>query len=216
MLKESFELYSSSACLVLSGTDGSGKTTMANILTRITLNKRGSACIHWFRGSHLLAFILLRFLSSFRLLKGPCNPYYKVCIPSMLKPLWIHLEFWSLLPHVFVRFLLKRFCRFLVCDRGLLDFMVWIIVTLNHPAFLRSVYGKFLLRLALREKSVYLYADLDTLVKRADVPREFIARELAVYNVLARYVSPCSIDTGSKGPLWVLGDVLRCLATRSP
>jgi len=110
--------------------------------------------------------------------------------------------------------LLGKVCRFLVCDRGFLDFIVWIIATLNYPSFLRSVYGGFLLRLAAKENPVYLYADLDTLAKRADVPREFLAKELAVYSVLARYVSRCRIDTGTESVLNSLRGVLLCLEKR--
>ena len=121
------------------------------------------------------------------------------------------MEFWFLLPYILVRALLKRTYRFLVCDRGSLDFIVWVIVTLDYPRFLRGVYGGFLLRLAARERPVYLYADPDVLVRRADVPREFIVKELAVYNVLARYVSSCSIDTSAKSLQETLRDVLKCL-----
>jgi hypothetical protein len=73
------------------------------------------------------------------------------------------------------------------------------------------VIGRFLLGRVSRENVVYLYADLDTLVKRADVPRGFIARELAVYSVLARYFARCSIDTGRSKPVRVVVEVIRCL-----
>jgi len=198
---------------VFSGADGSGKTTTVRNIAYIPA-LHGYACVHWFRGSHMLASVLARFLSRFRVFRGDCNPYYKVCIPEKLRWLWIHIEFWSLLPHVFTRLLLGKVCRFLVCDRGFLDFIVWVIATLNYLSFLRSVYGGFLLRLASKENPVYLYADLDILAKRADVPREFLVRELAIYSVLARYVSSCSVDTGAGSVLDSLRGVLLCLEKR--
>jgi len=146
--------------------------------------------------------------------RGDCNPYYGVCTPDRLRALWVYLEFLSLLPHYFARLLLRRFCGFVVCDRGVLDFVVWLVITLNTLRVLRSLCGRFLLRLAFRERVVYLYADLDVLAKRADVPREFIVKELAVYNALAKYVSSCSIDTGAKSPWETLRDVLKCLEAR--
>jgi len=200
-------------CITFSGSDGSGKTTVAKLLTS-HLFRHGLTCVHWFRGSHLLASILAEFLSCFKAFRGVCNPYYRVCIPRGLKGLWIHIEFWSLLPHIFMRALLRRMCYFLICDRGFLDFIVWVIVTLGYPAFLCSIYGRFLLRLAVRERPIYLYGDLDVLVVRADVPRWFIARELAVYNVLSRYVSLCSVNTGDRRPLEVLEGVLKCLGNQ--
>jgi len=109
---------------------------------------------------------------------------------------------------------LRRVCGILICDRGVLDFMVWVVVTLDRPGFLLSVYGRFLLRVALTERPVYLYADVDTLVRRADVPRGFILRELVVYSVLAKYLAMCSIDTSRLKPLEVTLNVLGCLGKR--
>jgi len=199
-----------SAYLVFSGADGSGKTTVVRLLASY-LSSRGSTCVHWFRGTHLLASLLSRFLSRFSSFRGFCNPYYGTCIPRKLRWLWVHVEFWSLIPHVLTRFLLRLFCDILVCDRGFMDFIVWVVITLDHPSFLSSIYGRFLLRLATLEDPIYLYADLEILSRRADVSREFIVRELAVYSVLARYVAKCSIDTGRNRPVRVAAEVLKCL-----
>lgn len=199
------------AFVVLSGADGSGKTTAARLLVSL-LSLRGPTCTHWLRGSHLLASLLARFLSRFSAFRGGCNPYYGVCIPRRLRGVWVLVEFWSFVPHLLARSLLRRLCHFLVCDRGSLDFLVWLVSTLNFPSLLRGVCGGFLLRLARREGPVYLYADLHALAGRADVPPLFLARELAAYKVLAGYVARCSIDTGVNGPLDVARGVLECLS----
>jgi len=200
--------------IVISGADGSGKTTAARLLAS-HLSRRGPTCVHWFRGSHLLASLLYRLLSRFSSLRGYCNPYYGVCVPVKLRPLWVHVEFWSLIPHVIVRLILRRFCRVLVCDRGFMDFIVWVMVTLEHPSFLSSTYGRFLLRITALEGPVYLHADVGTLAGRADVPRSFIARELVAYNILARYISRCSIDTGRRSPQAVAKEILSCIKDTS-
>jgi energy-coupling factor transporter ATP-binding protein EcfA2 len=197
--------------VVLSGADGSGKTTAVRLLASL-FSLRGPVCTHWLRGSHLLASLLARPLSRFSVFRGGCNPYYGVCVPRRLRGVWIHVEFWSFVPHLLARSLLRRACAFLVCDRGSLDFLVWLVSTLGSPSLLRSVYGGFLLRLAREEGPVYLYANLRALAGRADVPRSFLARELAAYSVLAGCVARCSIDTGVNGPLDVARGVLECLS----
>jgi hypothetical protein len=199
--------------IIISGADGSGKTTVVRLLASY-FSRCGPTCTHWFRGSHLLASLLYRLLSRFSSFRGYCNPYYGVCVPVKLRPLWVHVEFWSLIPHVIVRLILRRFCRVLVCDRGFMDFIVWVVVTLEHPSFFSSTYGRFLLRLTAIESPVYLHADVGTLAGRADVPRSFIARELIAYNILARYTSRCSIDTGRRSRQAVVEEILSCVEVR--
>jgi hypothetical protein len=198
--------------VVLSGADGSGKT--ATRFLALYFPRFGSACVHWFRGSHLLVSVLARFLHWFRSFRGSCNPYYRICVPERLKRVWVFLEFVSILPHLYTRLLLGRICRVVVCERGLLDFLVWLVVTLDASWVLRSVIGRLLLGLVSRENVVYLYADLDTLAKRTDAPRGFIAKELAVYSVLAKYFARCFINTGRIKPVRVVAEVLKCLERR--
>jgi hypothetical protein len=195
---------------IISGADGSGKTTATKLLL-LYFSRYSDACVHWFRGSHLFAFILARFLHRFSSFRGSCNPYYSICVPKKLKSVWVFLEFVSILPHLFARFLLKRFCKVVVCDRGLLDFVVWLVATLDSPWILNTLIGKFLLALVSRENVVYLYADVGTLAGRADAPREFVAKELAIYSVLAKYFAKCSIDTGRNKPVRVVAKVIQCL-----
>jgi thymidylate kinase len=200
--------------ITLSGADGSGKTTATKLLL-LHFSGYGDVCVHWFRGSHLFASVLAKFLHNFKSFRGSCNPYYSICVPEELMVFWVFLEFASVIPHLFVRLLLCRLCRVVVCDRGLLDFVVWLIATLDAPWILNTLIGRFLIRLVSRENIVYLYADVDTLDGRADVPREFIVRELAIYNILARYFAKCSIDTGRSMPVRVVGEVIRCLEKRT-
>jgi len=167
--------------------------------------------VSWFRGSHLLASVLARFLSHFTSLRGYSNPYYKISIPLRLRSLWILIEFYSLLPHYFLRRLLSLLYP-VIGDRGLLDFIVWIIVTLDYPKFLSSLLGGFLARLAAKEKNVYVKADPATLRRRvADIPPSFLAKEIACYSVLAKYYASHTIDTTSRTPKESLGELLECL-----
>lgn len=200
--------------VVFTGADGSGKSTVIRILrSYLTLNFGKAVCVHWLRGSHLLASILLRLLSLFKSFHGLCSPYYKVCIPDPLKKLWTHIEFWSLIPHLLVRYFLSSVCNVVLGDRGVIDFIVWLIATLNDVHITSSIYGRFLLRLASIEKNIYLHASIQTLIKRADMPPEFVRKQVAIYRVLSKYFAKYDIDTGEHNPAQATARVLRWLSS---
>ncbi|MEM1510554.1 MAG: hypothetical protein QW096_11880 [Thermofilaceae archaeon] len=197
--------------ICLFGPDGSGKSTLARLLRSYLYSQGVYAHISWFRGSHLFASVLARFFSCFTSFRGYGNPYYGITVSLKLRPLWVLVEFSSLLPH----YLLRRFLSLLhpvIGDRGLLDFVVWIIVTLDYPKFLSSLIGGFLARLAAKEKNVYVKADLATLSRRVvGMPPSFLAKEIACYSVLAKYYASHTIDTTSRTPMESLGELLKCL-----
>lgn len=196
--------------VVFCGIDGSGKTTAARA-SYTYLRLRGfNVCLHWFRGSHLAASILLRLLSRFNAFRGVCNPYYRVCVPSKLRGLWALVEFLNLIPHLVTRLMLQHIC-FIVGDRGALDSAVWIAATLKWLSFLKTIPGRFLLALASKENIVYLYAEPMILLRRCDIPRDFFLRELALYNALAKHFARLSIDTGRWRPAQVVARILKYL-----
>jgi hypothetical protein len=92
----------------------------------------------------------------------------------------------------------------------LLDFVVWLVVTLDAPRTLNTLVDRILVRFASRENIAYLYADVNTLVRRADFSRGFIVRELTVYSILAKYFAKCSIDTGRNRPARVVAEAIQC------
>ncbi|MEZ0290093.1 MAG: hypothetical protein ABWJ42_03260 [Sulfolobales archaeon] len=197
--------------IVFSGVDGSGKSTLSRLLASHISTSRVSTRVFWLRGSHLVASLLLRFFSHLNIFKGSCNPYYKVCIPEKLKILWVHIEFWSLIPYVILRSLLSRFHILLISDRGLLDFIVWIVTTLHLPKFTSSIYGRFLLGSASREFIVYLHADPGVLARRADVPTDFLRYEYTVYSILSKYYAKAYINTSECRPIECLTQLIQWL-----
>ena len=195
----------------LFGPDGSGKSTLAKFFRSYMSSHGVYVHVSWFRGSHLFASVLARLLSSFTSLKGYGNPYYKITVPLKLRSLWVLIEFFSLLPHYLLRRFLSIF-HLVIGDRGLLDFLVWIIVTLDYPEFLSNIIGDFLARLATKDKNVYVKADFTTLRRRAaGVPLSFLVKEIACYNVLAKYYASLIIDTTDKTPKESLHELLKCM-----
>ncbi len=196
--------------VIVSGCDGSGKTTIVKILSSY-LSKRSEVSIHWLRGSHLHMSIIYRILSRLNTFKGYDNPYYKVSIPITLRPIFVFLEFTSFLPHFFARWLKKYFNDYVLCDRGTLDFLIWIMTTLRYLKFLGTILGKFLFTLALKESPIVLTAKLDILRSRSDVPSSFLFKEYLYYTVLQKYVARSIIDTSNKKPIRVAVEVLRSI-----
>ncbi|MEM3715141.1 MAG: hypothetical protein QXF82_09365, partial [Nitrososphaeria archaeon] len=71
------------------GPDGSGKSTLARLLRSYLYSQGVYAYISWFRGTHLFASVLARFFSRFTSFRGYGNPYYRIVVPSKLRPLWV-------------------------------------------------------------------------------------------------------------------------------
>jgi hypothetical protein len=85
---------------------------------------------------------------------------------------------------------------------------------MNAPRVLCTVIGRFLVGLASREDTIVSMLMLISLLRELMSPGVFSARELLAYNILARYTSRCSIDTGRRSPQAVVKEILSCIETR--
>lgn len=198
------------------GPDGSGKSTVARGLFYVFQGRGFRVRVVWMRGSHTLASLLARLLSRFQVFRGVCNPYYRVCIPGRLKPLWVWIEFFSALPVVLLRFVLPGLAGYTVIgERSLLDFLVWLIVTLRDPCIPRSLPGKAILSIAysLSDNPIYIYADLQTLLarRRGSVETPLIPVQLRVYGKLAETLRTPALNTSSHTVAESVKKILRIL-----
>ena len=204
--------------ICLFGPDGSGKSTLAKALAYFLKRKELRVMISWMRGTHTLASILARLLSKFRTFQGPCNPYYHICIPPSLKTLWIWVEFYSMLPILFLRFLLPKALGYLVvAERGLIDFLVWITITTRQPRVLTSIIGRFTMALARKTSTnIYIRADLKTLQKRRPTSPEAssLSIQLKIYDAIAKAFEIPTVDTSNISVAESIKQILEQVALR--
>lgn len=191
---------SKTICLI--GTDGSGKSTLARELSILFSSKKYRPKIIWIRGSHGLASLLSIILGKFKLFQGDCNPYYRICIPMKLRPLWVIVEFISIIPIIIRRFIINSFkYDTIIADRCLLDFLAWIIVTLRVNVF-KSYISRIILSLHYRlcDYTFYIKVDKATLKERLSNQRDirFSMRFLQVYELLNSVLGFYTVNTSNR------------------
>jgi thymidylate kinase len=183
------------------GSDGSGKSTVAEVLTKMLRCSGFTVKISWMRGTHTFSSVLARVFSKFSTFGGSDNPYYMISIPKTLRRLWQFLEFISMLPILFARFLLPSAIGCIViAERYLPDFVAWVATTTNDPYYLKSPDVMFLLALTSKaDVRVYVTADLNELKRRRnDSDMLFLQKQLELYEELANAVDAFKLDTTNK------------------
>lgn len=185
------------------GPDGSGKTSLARALARELEGRGFKTRVSWMRGTHTIASVIARFLSKFTLFRGGDNPYYNISIPSRLRRIWQLIEFISILPILFIRFLLPMLAGYIViAERYIPDFLVWVSTTTEDLSYLRRLEAKFLLLVSSKAGiRIFVTASKSELLNRryGELNEEFLERQLMIYGELASLLKAYKIDTTGKG-----------------
>ncbi len=184
------------------GPDGSGKSTLAKALAEGFKRRNLKVVVSWMRGTHTLASVLARFLSRFTVFRGSDNPYYGISIPNRARRVWQLLEFISVLPVLFIKFILPCFLGYVViAERYAPDFLVWVSLTTRDTGYLRSLEAWFMLALSAKASvKVYVTASETELIRRKgeEVNGKFLCRQLELYERIAELVEAYKIDTTEK------------------
>jgi hypothetical protein len=149
----------------------------------------------WIRGTHSFSYpfaVLLRKHAAFR---GP--NHLMVSIPPKLKNAWRFLEFTSALPIILCRFTIPNMLgRWVVGERYLPDYLVWVSIVLGDDQFVHAPESRFLIALT-RKTGVgfYITADTAQLSLRSNENPEFLTHQQKIYATLARSLDTCIIDT---------------------
>jgi thymidylate kinase len=194
------------------GPDGSGKTTVAKALAKELEDYGFNVRISWMRGTHTLASLLAKFLSRFALFRGSDNPYYRISIPNSAKRVWQLMEFISVLPILLTKFMLPSLFGYtVIAERCVPDFLVWVSLTTRDECYLKRLEARFLLALSMKaDAKVYVTASEAELAKRrsGEVNRNFLSRQIKLYEELAKIIGACKIDTTGRSIKETLNELI--------
>ncbi|MEM3694079.1 MAG: AAA family ATPase [Candidatus Bathyarchaeia archaeon] len=200
------------------GPDGSGKSTLARAIAKKLVRNEFKIRISWIRGTHTLAFLIARFLYGFNAFKGLDNPYYGIKIPGKMITLWCLLEFASVLPVFFARYLLPSLVGgyTVIGERGLLDFVVWTSMVTHNHNFARNLLGRVAIAIASKYSfNIYLKADISTLrIRKRDSTPDLLKYQLRIYDSLAKALKTPIVDTTNKKVEESIGEILYYIAQR--
>jgi len=190
--------------VLFTGPDGAGKTTMALMLKKYLERKGYKVKVVRIRGTHTFAYILMLFLRDVLNLRGTDLHYYNVRIPRKLVPLWIYIEFISLIPLIFGYYYVLRVMYFVISERSIIDVLVWLISGIEGGfSSLKSSGIKLYLALIGKysRRTIYMTADLRTLRNRKPDEEFLIYSMLSYYNVLAKVFLLKTINTASSSTI---------------
>jgi len=194
------------------GPDGSGKTTIATTLAKKLRKECSKVKLSWMRGTHTLASMLAVFLTKFPTFRGSDNPYYGISVPNRMKRLWQIIEFVSMLPILLTRFTIPSLIGYvIVAERYLPDFLIWVSLITRDEDYLKRLEARFLLALSMKANvKVYVTASEAELAKRrsGEVNRNFLSRQIKLYEELAKIIGACKIDTTGRSIKETLNELI--------
>ena len=209
-------VYKSMPIISFFGPDGSGKSTLARKLLEILMTRRINARVCWMRGTHTLASVIARFLlvkhESFQ---GSSNPYLTMRVPLGMRRIWQLLEFASALPTVLFRFVLPSFLGlYVIAERYVLDFIVWVSIITDDNNYARNLEARFFIALASKAyTNIYVTAALGELLRRSKMDRKLLSAQLNLYDGIASALGTYTVDTTLKSVDESLGELLNFLDT---
>ena len=194
------------------GPDGSGKTTIAMSLAEKLRSRSLKIELSWMRGTHTLASILARLISKFATFRGLYNPYYRISIPGSMRRLWQLLEFISVLPILFAKFILPSLLGYtVIAERYIPDFLAWVSATTRDEDYLKRLEARLMLTLSMKaDVKVYVTASEAELAKRrsGEVNQKFLIRQLKLYDKLEKLIKAYKIDTTGRSIKETLNELI--------
>jgi len=189
--------------VVLTGVDGCGKTVVSRYLILSLMKKSCNVRVVWVKSLHTLAYLVYMFFRRVWGVEYVINPrkiiieHYVTSWIRKLRGLWGFIEFVSVLPWIFIVYMYRFLGYVVVCDRFIVDFLATVSIRVGELLWWRrSLWGKFLLALQKRFKTVHLMISLETALERrpnVEYSLEELVRLMDLYRVIGREVGAFEI-----------------------
>lgn len=182
--------------ILLSGPDGSGKTTLAVALKKDLENKGYKVKITWIRGTHTIAYLMTVFLKKIFKMHGNQLFYHNVYIPRKMIKLWVLIELISVIPLIIIYYHLSRLLYVVISERSLLDFAIWVLKGLgDEKNIMRTFTYKIILILVNKYRPIYITADIRHLIMRKPSERFFIMNFYPYFQAFSKVFNLITINT---------------------
>jgi len=186
--------------IVLSGIDGSGKSTISRKLSKDLIKDFNlETRIVWVKSLHTLAYLIYTFFRKTWGTEYITNPrgkiieHYTTKWMKKLGPLWGFIEFLSVLPWILITLLYRLLGFTVICDRFIMDFLATVSLRVKNPFWpWKSIWGKTLKTLQRKFLIFHLKVTLKTALKRRpDIEYDLEEFKLltALYRVLTNDIN---------------------------
>lgn len=184
--------------VLLSGPDGSGKTTLALYLKKKFEKEGYKVVIVRLRGTHTFAFLLTLFMKNILRLRGVNLHYYNTYIPRKLNKTWVEIELLSIIPLVILYYYFYRLKFLVISERSIIDVLTWIMGGLQHDGHLvitRLLAFRVFIYLISKFKPILITADIKDLISRKPGEVKLIRTTMIYYTVIAKSLGIILLNT---------------------
>ncbi len=205
--------------IIVTGVDGSGKTTIAKFLVAHLKTRGYRTKGVWIKSLHTLAYIISLVLGRGEYGHFAENPggvvitRFQPADYKSLGRLWSLVEFISVLPWIILKVYLPIFFgSTIVADRYVVDTVVMISTNVKDMFFADKFLGRLLLKMIPKGAIIFhMDADFDTLIERRpdiEYTRAEIETQMKLYRMLAVRLNAYTVNTSNLGIEETMKEVL--------
>lgn len=194
-------------CILISGIDGSGKTTLTK---QIAMDLQSHGCKHklvWIKAEHTFAFLISRILTAVGWRRSIANPngviITRLELPDnwFTRRIWPLIEFISVIPNIIFKVKIPLLLgNWVLLDRFTVDTIVSVSLKVKKSHFEKSFLAELLLSM-IPKNCVFFHLDIDLatmLKRRPDIELSLgeVKSALKLHITLSRRMNAITLKTG--------------------